>query len=124
VLEVRYEALISQTEETLGKVLAFLGEPWHDAVLNYYEKAQNRDGEPVESSMFDTRKPVYGTAVGRWRREMSGPDRVMFAREAGSLLQQLGYAPDPWLPASPLGTLSLNTMQLSRGGPQVGLYRQ
>ena len=112
MLELRYEQLITQTEKTLREVLAFLAEPWHDAVLNYHENAQARDGEPKESGASDTRKPVYRTLTGRWQREMSKPDRIAFHREAGNLLKQLGYARDSWLPRLAEATLSLDTLQV------------
>jgi Sulfotransferase family len=92
VMEVRYEALVADTEGTMRKVLAFLGEDWDPAILEAHKK--QRPDEPFESSTEQTSKPVYDTAVARWKREMSPADKAAFKSEAGGLLKELGYVRD------------------------------
>ncbi|MEO0424244.1 MAG: sulfotransferase [Pseudomonadota bacterium] len=74
---VRYEDLVSDLETQARAVLAFLGLPWDPAVLDYHLHASQRG---IQTASFDQAvKPVYASAVGRWRH----------------------YAPSlaPWLPA-------------------------
>jgi Sulfotransferase family len=92
VIEVRYEALVADTEGTMRKVLDFLAEPWDPAILQAHKKS--RAGEPRESSTDQVTEPIYDTSVGRWKRDMSLPDKFTFKSEAGSLLKELGYAGD------------------------------
>jgi hypothetical protein len=92
VIEVRYEALVTGTEGTMRKVLDFLGEAWDPAILDAHKKDRTR--EPHESSSDQVTKPVYDTSIGRWKRHMSPADKAAFKSEAGSLLKDLGYAPD------------------------------
>jgi hypothetical protein len=92
VIEVRYEALVADTEGTMRQVLGFLGEAWDPAVLEAHKK--DRAHEPHESSTEQVAKPVYDTSVGRWKRDMSPADKIAFKSEAGLLLTELGYAGD------------------------------
>ena len=92
VLEVRYEALVADTEGALRRVLEFIGEPWDGVVLSYH--AKTRSHEPFEASTEQAARPLTDASVGRWKKEMTRLDRAAFKAEAGELLQELGYAAD------------------------------
>ena len=94
VLEVRYEALVTETAATMRQVLEFVGEEWDEAVLSYQRK--DRRGEPVESSTAHILKPVGQSALGRWQHDMTPCDKATFKAEAGALLTALGYADADW----------------------------
>jgi hypothetical protein len=94
VLEVRYEALVTDTAATMRQVLAFVGEDWDDAVLSHHTK--DRTGEPPEWSTQQILEPVNQTALSRWQKEMTPEDKATFKVEAGALLTALGYAPVHW----------------------------
>jgi len=64
-LEVRYEAMVTDLERVARQTLEFLGVPWNAGVLRFYEHAR---AKPVRSPTYaDVTRPVYGSAVGRWR---------------------------------------------------------
>ena len=64
-LEVRYEDMVDNLEFLSRRVLDFLGVTWDDRVLHFTEHAKNR---AVRSPTYaDVSKPVFKTAVGRWR---------------------------------------------------------
>ena len=64
-LEYRYEDLVREPEPTLRRVLDFLGEPWHDAVLDHQGDVI---GTYIETpSRRDLAQPLTDRAVGRWR---------------------------------------------------------
>ena len=94
VLEVRYEALVTEPAATMRQVLAFLGEEWDDAVLSHHTK--DRKSEPTESSTTQVSKPITQSALGRWQRDMTERDKADFKAEAGALLTELGYAGAEW----------------------------
>jgi glycosyltransferase involved in cell wall biosynthesis len=94
VLEVRYEALVTDSAETMRQVLEFLGEEWDDAVLSHHTK--DRRGEPTEPSTEQVSKPMTQTALSRWQRDMTELDKAAFKAEAGALLTELGYADADW----------------------------
>jgi len=74
-------------------VLDFLGEPWSDSVLRYHELPHQFIDE---SSADEVQQPIFGTDIGRWERDMSDEDKAQFKREAGDLLENLGYARGEW----------------------------
>ena len=62
---VRYEEMITDLPAVARSVLNFLGLPFEENVLKFYEHARTR--RVTSPSHADVRKPLYQTAVGRWR---------------------------------------------------------
>ncbi|MBI3848817.1 MAG: sulfotransferase [Verrucomicrobia bacterium] len=64
-LEVRYEDMVEDLESVARRVLEFLDVPWDARVLGFDEHARQK---LVRSPTYaDVVKPVFKTAVGRWR---------------------------------------------------------
>jgi len=62
--EVQYEALVSRPEAAIHELIAFCGLPWSDSCLSFHENRR-----PVHTvSRMQVRRPVYTSALGRWRR--------------------------------------------------------
>jgi Tfp pilus assembly protein PilF len=62
---VRYEEMISDLPAVAKSTLSFLGLGFEENVLKYYEHARTK--RVISPSRDDVRKPLYRTAVGRWR---------------------------------------------------------
>ena len=92
----------------LRQICEFVELPWDDAVLNYHEQSADRlkemarelptEGDNTGLSVEDRLKTHARTTqapdasrVSRWRQQMTDDDREIFEREAGELLNQLGY---------------------------------
>jgi hypothetical protein len=106
-LELRYEDLVLEPEESLRRVCAFVDLPWDDAVLSYHERAPERLREvardlptrqggrrPAEERVAAhalTQEPPRPERVYAWREDMSDADREAFESEAGEMLAELGY---------------------------------
>jgi hypothetical protein len=64
-LQIRYEDMVEDLESVSRKTLDFLGVPWDVGVLKFDEHARHKQ---VRSPTYaDVAKPVFKTAVGRWR---------------------------------------------------------
>ena len=61
--EVAYEDLVDDPEAVARKLLEFAGLPWNDAVTRPHEKLVT----VLTASNWQVRKPIYKSAVGRWR---------------------------------------------------------
>lgn len=64
LLELDYEALISEPEPTIRQAIEFCGLPWDDACLHH----DQNDRAINTPSRWQARQPIYRTSVERWRR--------------------------------------------------------
>jgi len=62
---VRYEEMVQDLPAVTRSVLGFLGVEFEEKVLKFYEHARSK--RVTSPSRDDVRKPLYRTAVGRWR---------------------------------------------------------
>jgi hypothetical protein len=63
IYEIEYEALVSNPEEEVRKLLAFCELEWEDACLNFHKTERN-----VKTlSLAQVRQPLYNSSVGKWR---------------------------------------------------------
>jgi hypothetical protein len=62
---VRYEELVKDLPTVARSVLEFLGVGFEEGVLKFYEHARTK--RVNSPSHADVLKPLYQTAVGRWR---------------------------------------------------------
>ena len=63
---VRYEDTVDDLPSVARSTLEFLGLGFEDNVLKFYEHAQAK--RVMSPSHADVKKPLYRTAVGRWRK--------------------------------------------------------
>jgi len=64
IYESSYEALIADQEGESRKLIDFLGLPWDDACLRYYEA----DRSVLTASRWQVRQPIYHTSVKSWKK--------------------------------------------------------
>lgn len=63
-LELRYEDLIADTEAWSRRLVDFVGLDWHPGCLEFH-----RSRRYVRTASYQqVRQPIYGHAVGRWKR--------------------------------------------------------
>jgi tetratricopeptide (TPR) repeat protein len=62
-LEIDYEALVAEPERETRRVLDFIGLPWHEACLRFFETTR-RVGT---ASFAQVRQPIYRSSIGRSR---------------------------------------------------------
>jgi hypothetical protein len=89
-LEVRYEELVAHPRETLSMVLAFLDEPWDEAVMAHQDADCSLP--KTESSSEAVAQPVHTDSLNRWQSELSTKDLDHVLTTAAPLLKELGYA--------------------------------
>lgn len=63
ILDIRYEEIVENLEASARRIIAYCGLPWDDACLRFYESPRL----VMTSSLAQVRKPIYRSAVGRWR---------------------------------------------------------
>ena len=107
-VEIRYEDLVRDTEDTLRRICEFIELPYDEAMLRYHERAPERLQEKARdldrgpdkapqsaearlSSHALATQPPDPDRIERWRTEMSAEDRAVYEELAGELLADLGY---------------------------------
>jgi hypothetical protein len=77
-IEVRYETLVSEPENTLREICKFAGVPYHPAMLEY----------PSRGSTYASPSPK---GIGQWKTKLS-PRQVQLAEaRIGTMLTERGY---------------------------------
>lgn len=75
ILEVQYEALVTEQERNSRAIVSHCGLEWDAACLAF----EKNDTPVATASAVQVRAPIYTTALGRWKRYQSrlGPLRDM-----------------------------------------------
>ena len=63
ILTVKYAEMVSEPNKTIAGVLSFLGLPWDDACLRFYEA----DSIVRTASVWQVRQPLHAQSLGRWK---------------------------------------------------------
>jgi hypothetical protein len=64
ILEIDYEAIVDDQEQTTRKLLEFCGLSWNEACLRF-----DQNEAPVSTaSAVQVRQPLYRSALQRWKR--------------------------------------------------------
>jgi len=69
-IEIRYEDIVEDFDNSTRRLLEFLGLEWSEAVMNYHQNTKMRDVRTP--SYGDITQPIFRRAMGRWRN-YSGP---------------------------------------------------
>lgn len=86
-IEVRYEETVDDLEAQARRTLKFLELGWDDKVLDYRERVQTKH---VHSPTYEAvTKPVYRSAVGRWRNYAHQLEPVLETLEP--FVNEFGY---------------------------------
>ena len=92
--ELKYEDLVYKTEGSLLNLFNFLEEPYDERILNYHEvNGPTRDVTKFPQNIEATR-PMYDSAIGRWKEEFTAEDKKLFKRLGGDFLIDQGYEED------------------------------
>jgi len=88
-LEIRYEEVVADAEQTLHRVCEFIQEPYDERMLDYHRSAATFvEKEPWKKG---TSKPVYQSSLGSWRSRLSEPQIFLIERIAGAEMDHYGY---------------------------------
>ncbi|MDX9952960.1 MAG: sulfotransferase [Anaerolineae bacterium] len=91
-IEVHYEELVSNPEQTLRRICAYLHLPWHPQMLEYPRYSQVATNAAYLALTHNPRvRERPQRRVERWRSEMKAEDCACFEALAGDLLRDLGY---------------------------------
>ena len=82
ILHVRYEDMVADLETQARRIIAYIGLPWDDACLRFYETER----KVLTASVTQVRRPIYTSSVNRWRKYEAYLKPLI--EELGPLVQQ------------------------------------
>lgn len=91
--ELRYEDLVRDPETVLRPLIAFLGLPWDDRVLERADRAAPGPTAAVEDDYgaATAAGAIFASSLSRWRQDLSHDDCRALQLLIGPLLVELGY---------------------------------
>jgi hypothetical protein len=91
LLEVRYEDLALGPEQAVRRVCAFLGEPFEPGMLEHHRHSGLHVAH--QPWKLGVTRPIYATAVGKWRDVLDPPRIALIERLTEDLMGPYGYVP-------------------------------
>jgi len=88
-MEVHFESLLANPQETLDQIGAFIGQPLDYETIQ--RVAYGSVSKPNTSFRTEDPKAVFNP-VGRWKKSFSAAELEYFERLVGNTLQELGYS--------------------------------
>jgi hypothetical protein len=93
--ELRYEAVVDDTEKALRGLFDWFDEPWEPAVLEYdkqrHDVPDKYTAEAEKRRAGSTDQAIYKSRVGSFKRELDPLTRIMIWIFSRSTLKELGY---------------------------------
>lgn len=86
ILDIPYEALVTDTETQARRVLGFCGFAWTDDVL----QPERSTAPSTTASAAQVREPIHRRSVGAWRRHAAGLEPLRARLEAAGLVDHRG----------------------------------
>ena len=65
LLEIRYEDLISNTEQNITNILSHCRLDWNDKCMEFYKTKRS----VMTLSLEQVVQPIYKSSIGRWNKE-------------------------------------------------------
>lgn len=91
VHRLRYEDLVREPAQEIGRLCVFVGEPFEQGMLEYHHGAAARRTARLAESWRNTDQPIAATSVGRYAEALTPTERTQVEMAVGPLLDRLGY---------------------------------
>ena len=91
---VRYEDLVTRTEEILRDVCRFLRERFHPEMLTMSGAPERRERLSGSGGGASSDDPLSKEFIGRFRGRIPPPELAFIQLHAGPLMRRYGYQPD------------------------------
>ncbi|HEY9197912.1 MAG TPA: sulfotransferase [Gammaproteobacteria bacterium] len=97
LIEIPYEALVSEPEPVLRRICAFLGEVFEPEMLNVtFSNSSDQSAQPG----------IYAASVASWKAQLSAEEVWIAQKLAGAEMRAFGYEAEP-MQVSPLRLMRL-----------------
>ncbi|WP_193369762.1 sulfotransferase family protein [Pelagibius marinus] len=123
-MTVRFEDLVLDTQTTLARICAFIGVSYEEQMLRYAEMVEDKIPRGRRWLWPAISCPPQQSKVGRWRRQMTRSQRIVFEGVANRALKDWGYEAYDEVPRSAAAYLLDLWYYLIQGGRLRRLRRR
>ena len=88
-LEVKYEELLLNPEQTIQEICDFLGEEFTPEMLCFYTNGKSYPTDQINQKNLS--RPLMSNNIGKWRKKMTNRQLRIFEAIAGTTLERYGY---------------------------------
>jgi len=89
--EIKYEDLVSDTENQLKRLCKFIGEDFSSEMLNYYKKSADSIPDSRKGQHYNADSPPKTDRVAAWKKEMTPKNIAIFNDYTEHSLKELNY---------------------------------
>ena len=86
---IRYEELVTNTENTLSGLLDKLGETFEPSVIEEFASTKRQVG--IEDPKIIRTSEIHSRSIGRWRQDLNNGEVQVALEELGPILSRLQY---------------------------------
>jgi protein-tyrosine sulfotransferase len=91
LMTVRYEELVTETENVLTQVCQFLGFDFAPSMLAFQDYSVKISNEKVFQHFKQLKKPANPSSIGKWEEFFKGADRDLIMKLIGPNLRRFAY---------------------------------
>ncbi|UJR13092.1 hypothetical protein I4U23_000116 [Adineta vaga] len=92
-MEVQYEALVFNTNQTLKNICQFIGVEFEQTMMNYYaidDHSRNPFNFPQNT---EATRPISSESIGRWKRDLNETELEQVMLQIDPVIEKIGYLP-------------------------------
>ena len=91
VIDIKYEDIVTNSEEIIKKIMNFLNEQYHPQQLNPFIYSKNSILRSKRQEFSKLSKPINSSSINRFQKELSQKEIYQFQKIAERELELLGY---------------------------------
>jgi Sulfotransferase family len=91
LLRVHYEALISNPQETVERICRFIGVPFEQTMLRFFETREARTSASLAQDWRNTAVPILSNNANKFLSRMPAEDIAIIEAVAGETMEKLNY---------------------------------
>lgn len=94
ILKLRYEDLLTDSEEQVKRLCEFLEEPFEAGMLRFFETDEAQKSGKLSKSWENTAKPILTNNFGKYRKQLTEEEIKWVEAVAGEVMRRLDYTLD------------------------------
>ena len=90
-IEIRYEALVTNPEQTIAEICKFLGINYDNSILHSHEHTNKMGDVAMRNHHKQVFEPISASSIGKGRKQLSHQEKILLQKIIGINLEKFGY---------------------------------